>query len=58
MKDTEYKLYLEKIIYDLFDEIRTLSDDYRFDIDDENSNYNYILKTFKKEYKKHYKLKE
>ena len=43
----EYITKLEDVINDLLNEIKSLSDDYGFSLQDGNCNYNYIKNEFK-----------
>ena len=49
--ENEYIMKLENMIDGLLEEINSLSENYRFDIDDGDSNYNYYKHEFKRIYR-------
>jgi len=58
VKDVQYIVFLEETILDLFDEIKSLSNDYGFEIEGGDCNFNYLLSEYKKTYNKYYKKGE
>ena len=54
MKNKEYTDFLENLICDLFDEIRDMSNSYRIDIDDGDSNINYYIKEYQAKYREYH----
>jgi hypothetical protein len=57
MNNKKYTDFLENLICDLFDEIRDMSNSYRIDIDNGDSNYNYYIKEYREKSYNHYNKK-